>query len=219
MTSSTPPNAASEIAILVFPDVELLDFAGPLEVFAVAHDVTNTPLFHVRTVAPVAGPFRAKHGPSIVPDVTIEAMDREIDSGAGAWPRVLVVPGGYGVRRILAAEFDERPGALPTIDFIRRAAEHAEIVLSVCTGAWLLAKAGLLAGKPATTHHLCFERLGELSPTSELRRDQRIVDCGRIITSGGISSGIDAALHVVARVHGDDRALAAAKYMEYAMHA
>jgi len=189
------------VHVLVFPDVELLDFAGPLEVFTVARDAKESPLFEVRAVAPVSGPFRTRHGLTITPDGTLE------DEPAGSPGKdILVVPGGFGVRALLES-------GVPAQLRARHAA--GATVASVCTGAWLLAKAGLLESREATTHHLCFERLQELAPTCRLRPDLRVVDEGSVLTSGGISAGIDMALHLVGRLFGKERAAATARYMEY----
>jgi transcriptional regulator GlxA family with amidase domain len=101
------------------------------------------------------------------------------------------------------------------IDWIRSQAAHAEVVLSVCTGALLLARAGLLAGLEVTTHHGALDLLAETAPDAVVRADRRFVDNGRVITSAGISAGIDAALHVVARLLGEAQARETAAYMEY----
>jgi transcriptional regulator GlxA family with amidase domain len=188
------------VRVLLFPDVELLDFAGPLEVFSVARDAMESPLFEVRTVAPVRGPLRTRHGLQV-------SADETLDDAAGT-PReaIMVVPGGFGVRALLES-------AVPSMLRVRHAA--GVTVASVCTGAWLLARAGLLESRQATTHHLCLGRLQELSPRCRLRPDLRVVDEGSVLTSGGISAGIDMALHLVGRHYGAEQAMATAKYMEY----
>lgn len=190
------------IHVLLFPDVELLDFAGPLEVFSVARDAEESPLFEVRTLAPVAGAFRTRHGLTIAADLTLDVFHehrRRED--------LLVVPGGFGVRTLLE---DAR-----IIEHIRARHAAGTTVASVCTGAWLLARAGLLEGLEATTHHRCLDRLRELAPGCSVRSDRRVIDCGSVVTSGGISAGIDMALHMVERFCGRTQAEAAARYMEY----
>jgi transcriptional regulator GlxA family with amidase domain len=118
-----------------------------------------------------------------------------------------VIPGGYGTRR-------EMHNAR-VIDWIRDRAAGAEVVLSVCTGALLLARAGLLTGLDVTTHHGALDLLASTAPDAVVRADQRFFDNGHVITSAGISAGIDAALHVVARLLGDAQARETASYMEY----
>jgi transcriptional regulator GlxA family with amidase domain len=101
------------------------------------------------------------------------------------------------------------------IDWIQGHAPRAELMLSVCTGALILAKADLLRDQGATTYHTAFDLLAELEPTATLHRDRRYVDNGKVVTSAGISAGIDMALHIVARLHGMDQARWTAAHMEY----
>ena len=120
---------------------------------------------------------------------------------------ILVVPGGWGTRQQMIN---------PTIiQWIKESAAKAELVLSVCTGALLLAKAGLLAGLSATTHYAALELLRQNAPNTTVISDRRFVDNGKIILSAGISAGIDMSLHVVARLLGKEEALETARYMEY----
>lgn len=105
------------------------------------------------------------------------------------------------------------------LDWVRTGAETAEVVLSICAGAFVLARAGLLDGGTVTTHHDGLERLAELAPDAQIERDRRFIDNGAIVTAAGISAGIDAALHVVARLCGAAHAEAAARHMEYASSA
>ena len=186
------------VAILIFDDVEVLDFAGPLEVFAVTDELSGYQLFNVHTIASSPGTVRARNGLKIVPDHTLESVPR---------PDLLIVPGGHGTRALL-----QQPGV---IDWIRRKALKTELVASVCTGSLLLAKAGLLAGLPATTHYQCFDLLRELEPTATVREDVRFTDTDRVLTAAGISAGIDLSLHVVARLQGAAVAQQTADYMEY----
>jgi transcriptional regulator GlxA family with amidase domain len=196
---SDTPSRKRRVAILIFDDVEVLDFAGPFEVFGVTggREHATTP-FEVFTVAERGGPIRARNGLTVTPHV----------SAAGCpGVDVLVVPGGYGTRR------EMHNAAL--IDWIRARAAEAEIVLSVCTGALLLGRAGLLDGLEATTHHGALDLLAETAPRAVVRRDRRVIDNGHVITAAGISAGIDAALYVVARLLGEARARETAAYMEY----
>lgn len=185
-------------AILLFDDVEVLDFAGPFEVFSVTGRRHQLQPFDVFTVASRREPVIARNGLSINPHhsfATAPAAD------------ILVIPGGFGTRR-------EMKDAA-TLEWIRRGSERAQHVLSVCTGALLLGAAGLLDGLAATTHFMAFEELRAAAPRADVRTDSRIVDNGRVILSAGVSAGIDMALHVVARLLGPEMAQETARYMEY----
>jgi transcriptional regulator GlxA family with amidase domain len=120
---------------------------------------------------------------------------------------VLLVPGGWGTRREM--------GNTRLLEWIAGRAEQAALLASVCTGALLLGRAGLLAGRQATTHWKALDLLRETVPTATVRDDLHVVEDGDIITSAGISAGIDLALHVVARHHGEPAARATARHMEY----
>jgi len=135
---------------------------------------------------------------SVNPSYTIQACPQ---------PDILVVPGGLGTRKEMHNPI--------LIDWIRNASQKAELILSVCTGALLLAKAGLLEGLSATTHHGAIELLKEVAPHTTIQANKRIIDNGRIIVSAGISAGIDMSLYVVAKLLGKGQALDTAQYMEY----
>ncbi|PTX98502.1 DJ-1/PfpI family protein [Opitutus sp. ER46] len=186
------------VAILVFPEVEVLDFAGPFEVFGVADELSGHTLFHPFTIAESPSSVRARNGLQIVPTHTLESAPR---------PHVLIIPGGAGTRPLL-----KKPALL---EWIRHRAETAEIVASVCTGSLVLAQAGLLKGLRATTHHENLDELAQLAPDTTVVRDQRFVDNGRILTSAGISAGIEQSLHLVSRLHSPALAEQTARYMEY----
>jgi len=186
------------VAILVFDEVEVLDFAGPFEVFAVTDELLNHDEFHTFTMSLKPGTVRARNGLKIVPDFTLENCPA---------PHVLVIPGGAGTRPLLH---------MPALhEWLRTRTRHCEIVLSVCTGALVLARAGLLDGLRATTHHQCLDELRAITPTIEVVTEERFVDNGKIITAAGISAGIDASLHVVEQLVGRRAADATAAYMEY----
>lgn len=188
------------VGILIFDEVEVLDFAGPFEVFAVCGSPAEERHFQVVTVSRDGKTISARNGLSVNPHHSFENCP-PLD--------LLVVPGGRGVRPIVNQP-DEA-----TIAWVAAQAQSTEMVLSVCTGAWVLAKAGVLDGLEATTYHDSFERLQELAPSATLRPGLRWVDNGRIITSAGVSAGIDAALHTVRRLLGAEVADATAAYMEY----
>lgn len=186
------------VAILLFDEVEVLDFAGPFEVFAVTDELSGGATFNVHTVAENIGTIRARNGLKVIPDYSRESCPP---------PHVLVVPGGFGTRALL-----HKPALL---EWLRHRAARAELVLSVCTGALVLGQAGLLDGLRATTHHECLDLLRTTAPRTEVVATERFVDNGRIVTAAGISAGIDASLHVVTRLVGADAADRTARYMEY----
>jgi transcriptional regulator GlxA family with amidase domain len=192
-------NYPRNVAILVFDDVEVLDFCGPYEVFNVASEAVTPSPFYVYSVGIIERPIQARGRFTFTPHYTIETSPQA---------DVLIVPGGYGIRPLI------KHGRL--LSWITDQANKVERLISVCTGALLLAKAGLLESCEATTHHSAFDRLKELSPTTTVVADRRFVQTSqRILTAAGISAGIDVALHVVnelagSRVHG-----AVVEEMEY----
>jgi transcriptional regulator GlxA family with amidase domain len=186
------------LALLLFDDVEVLDFGGPFEVFSVANRFTDPPAIHVLTVAEKAGPVLTRGGLSVNPHSRLPDCPR---------PDLLLVPGGQGTRHEM-----HNPAL---IDWIRRVASEAELVLSVCTGALLLAKAGLLDGLEATTHHGAIDLLRQTAPKTTVHADRRFVDNGRVVCSAGIAASIDMSLHVVSRLLGQEVAERTAKQMEY----
>jgi transcriptional regulator GlxA family with amidase domain len=190
--------ATRNLAILLFPDVELLDFCGPFEVFSVAGREFDPPAFRVFTVAESPEPLCARNGLSVNPQYTLaDAPQAEL----------LLVPGGRGVRPAM--------DNVALLDWVRQRARTAELVLSVCTGALLLGRAGLLDGLEATTHHGSYDALRRIAPTATVHEGHRFVDNGRFMLSAGIAAGIDMSLHVVARLLGDETATATARHMEY----
>ena len=192
------------VGILIFDDVEVLDFCGPFEVFSVARAPVvaggdeEVPLFRVLTIAERPGIVRCTGGLLVQPHHTI-ADHPPLE--------VLVVPRGRGTRR-------ERtdPNLLA---WIAEQDRRTSLTTSVCTGAFLLAANDLLDGRRATTHWASIDRLREHHPAVDVRDDERVVDEGRVVTSAGISAGIDMALHLVARLHGEEVAARTARRMEY----
>jgi transcriptional regulator GlxA family with amidase domain len=200
------PNSASQprdrarplsVGVLIFDDVEVLDFAGPFEVFGVTRDASGAFAFKVETLALEAGVVVARNGLQVLPGGSASDVSS---------PDVLVVPGGYGTRREM-----HNPAMLAAV---RRLSGAAGLTLSVCTGALLLGAAGLLRGQAATTHAGAMDELRALE-CAEVLPQARVVDNGRIITSAGISAGLDAALHVVQRLLGEAAAIETARYMQY----
>lgn len=185
------------VVILLFDEVEVLDFAGPFEVFSVTGRRDGSNPFEVSTVAEKS-PITTRNGLSINPSHTLADCPQ---------PDVLVVPGGFGTRREML-----NAGLL---EWIGKRAAEAEMTLSVCTGALLLAKAGLLDGLKATTHHLSVDLLRQAAPNSFIEPERRVIDNGRIVAAAGVSAGIDASFHVVARFLGKKVALETARHIEY----
>jgi transcriptional regulator GlxA family with amidase domain len=186
------------IALLLFPDVEVLDFAGPFEVLSVANEIDGCKQFDLSIIAADAAPVRARNGLKIVPDHTLASCP-PID--------ILIIPGGFGTRALLTQ---------PTIiDWVRQRAATAEVVFSICTGSLVLAQAGLLDGLTITTHHSALDRLAKLAPRSIIDSSQRFHDNGKFITAAGISAGIDAALHLAARLFSDEVVAKTLIEMEY----
>lgn len=195
-------NTTRTVGILLFDDVEVLDAFGPFEVFSVARtaqpDDTGHDLFRVVTIAETAAPVRTRGDLVVVPHHTIDdhpALD------------ILLVPGGFGTRAAV-----QNPVLL---EWIRTQSAQTELRTSVCTGAFFYAETGLLNGHSATTHWGSIDRLRQGYPDIDVQENVRFVDEGTVITSAGISAGIDMALHVVSRCHGQEAAEATARQMEY----
>ena len=186
------------LTILLFDDVEVLDFCGPFEVYSVANRFTDPPAFKVLTVAEKAGPVVSSGGLSVNPH------HRLLDCPQ---PDLLLVPGGQGTRKEMHNPI--------LIDWIKQASSNSELVMSVCTGALLLAKAELLDGLEATTHHGAIDLLRQTAPKTTVHADRRFVDNGRVNCSAGIAAGIDMSLHVVRRLLGKEVAEMTARQMEY----
>lgn len=183
-----------QVAILVYQGVELLDFAGPGEVFASAASGAG---FEVFTVGASRDPVVSQGFVTVTPEYAIA------DAPA---PNILVVPGG-GVRALLSNP--------QMMSWLKASAAKAEIVLSVCNGALVLAETGLLDGLSATTHHGSLAALRREAQLTKVVEGVRFVDNGKIVTAAGVSAGIDAALHVVERLLGAEQAAVTARYMEY----
>ena len=191
------------VGIVIFPEVEVLDFCGPYEVFSVtrldeARRREEPSPFQVLLVAEQAEPVQASGGMRVIPNCTLNTCPG-LD--------VLVVPGGWGTRREIDNEV--------LIDWIAQRGRQVETLAAVCTGAMLLGKAGLLDGRRATTHWRSLGWMRESFPAVTVEEHLHVVEDGHILTSAGISAGIDLALKVVARYHGEAIARATARHMEY----
>ncbi len=193
----------TRVGILIFPDVEVLDFCGPFEVFSATRldedrrRAEPSP-FEVLLVAERKDTVVATGGLKVIPDVTLEACPR-LD--------ILVVPGGWGTR----AEIKNKR----LLDWIAERGRLVETLTSVCTGAMLLGQAGLLDGRKATTHWRSLGWMRESFPAVAVEDKLHVVEDGNVLTSAGISAGIDMALRVVTRYCGEAVGRATARHMEY----
>jgi transcriptional regulator GlxA family with amidase domain len=186
------------LAILLFDDVEILDFCGPFEVFSVTNEINDNIQLNIFTIAEHDSPILTRNGLSVNPKYTIRNSPE---------PQILLVPGGQGSRK-------EMNNPL-IISWLIKNFQKLELLLSVCTGSIILAKAGLLDGLVATTHHNVIDLLKEVAPNTEIIPSKRFIDNGKVIVSAGISAGIDMSLYVVSKLFGEDIARKTATYMEY----
>ena len=200
--SLKPPDDGNiPVAFVLSDGAVMIDFAGPWEVFQDATSGANDMsmkmgMFNLFTVAETTKPIRASGGMKIIPDYSFA------DAPA---PKVIVIP----------AQSAQGNPSKAMQDWIRKSAKTADVTMSVCTGAFLLANTGLLSGKAATTHHSAYKQMAMDYSDIHLQRGARFVDNGNIATAGGLSSGIDLALHVVERYYGREAAESTAYQMEY----
>ncbi len=191
-------SSVRRIGVVLFREVEELDAIGPWEVLSFWSQHWPEDGFVVTTLSRGGGLVQCAKG------LVIQAKH----SYADAPPLdVLVYPGGQGTRAQLTDE--------QQLDWVRRQKKDVPLLTSVCTGSLVFAAAGLLAHRPATTHWRSLDKLAELDPTIDVRRDGRFVDDGDIITSAGVSAGIDMALHLVVRLAGEDRARQVRRGIQY----
>lgn len=187
------------VGILIFEDVEVLDFAGPFEVFNVTAELNEPAPFHVYTIAESSAPVKTRGKLVIHPNYTIYNSPK---------PDILIVPGGAGSRALLKKPY--------ILAWLQSQAETTERLCSVCTGALPLAKAGLFTGLKVTTHHDNLDDLQRLvGDSATVIRDRRYTDNGHILTSGGISAGIDMSLYIVRDLLGESVLAKTLEEMEY----
>lgn len=187
---NTVQAAGKQVAILIFEGVQIIDYTGPWEIFGHAS-------FHVFTVAKNSDMINTAFGMKVTPHYTLKDHPK---------PDIILVPGGS----VFATQND------PEVKkWLNQKSQDAEIVLSVCNGAYILAKAGLLNGLQATTTRSLIDGLANAGSNITVVHNTRYVDNGKVITSGGLSAGMDAALHVVERMHGKERAKRIAYGIEY----
>ncbi|NND33713.1 MAG: DJ-1/PfpI family protein [Saprospiraceae bacterium] len=188
-------SSLKNVAIFIHDGVEVLDFSGPGEVFAATH--TDLGAFNVYTVSLNTEPIISQGFIKIIPEYSISNAPK---------PDIIVLPGGATGPLLNNTDL---------IDWVKKITPDLEVALSVCTGAFILQKAGLLQGKKATTFHNAIDRLREIAPETEVLENVRWVDNGQVITTAGVSAGIDGALHTVERIFGREAAEETARYMEY----
>jgi putative intracellular protease/amidase/YHS domain-containing protein len=189
-----PVRGKIPVAFLISDGAVIIDFCGPWEVFEhVTSPVTSQGAFSLYTVAETTKPVQASGGMKIVPGYTLATAPA---------PKVIVIP----------AQNDPSEAAL---EWIRKSTRSTDVTMSVCTGAFVLAKTGLLSGKDATTHHGAYWDFAAAFPDIRVKRGARFVEDGNLASSGGLSSGIDLSLRVVERYFGRDVAQATAFEMEY----
>jgi len=196
--SLTPPTDGKKIpvAFVLTEGATMIDFAGPWEVFQDVMPVSGDNMvmpFELYTVGESKNPIHTSGGMTVVPDYTFDDAPT---------PRIVVIPAQRGAPKMA--------------EWLRRMDKESDVVMSVCTGAFQLGKAGLLDGKEATTHHEFYDQFQKSFPKAKLVKGQRFVQSDDVIyTAGGLTSGIDLALHIVEKYYGRDVALQTAKYMEY----
>ena len=197
------PAASLHVAILVFPDVEVLDFAGPFEVFSVAARIAAATMararspFTVSLVGASGASLAARHGMGVVPHYGFYNVP-PVD--------LLIVTGGIVTQPLADAA---------TLDWVASAHRQAALTASVCTGAFILAKLGIVDGLPVTTHWDDIAELRHSYPALDVREQVPFVDNGAVVSSAGISAGIGMSLHLVGRILGTGMAIATARRMEY----
>jgi len=198
--AESPRRYTRNVAICIWDGAEILDWTGPAEVFAAAGNLARNgtdAAFHVYTVSKTRDPITSQGFIDVVPDHTIDDAPK---------PDIVVFPGGGGSNVLEDPAF---------FAWAARVAKEAEVSLSVCTGAFILAKAGLLDGKSATTWYGALDGLEKQYPNVRVLRGPRFVDNGQVVTTAGVSAGIDGSLHLVARLLGRYVADRTAEYMEY----
>lgn len=186
------------VGIFLFNEIELLDFAGPYEVFSVATQLHNYQLFNVFTISEDGAEVRSVNGLRVVPDYSFKNHPH-ID--------ILIVPGGNGTKTEM--------NNAEVLEWLRKQNNDSQITMSICSGTRLLGKVGLLDNLKIITHHEVIPDMKAIAPSAIIEAQARFVDNGKILTSAGISAGIELSLYVVAKLYGKRAADKTAIYMEY----
>jgi transcriptional regulator GlxA family with amidase domain len=199
------PAEIRRVAVALFDGFTVLDVYGPVQAFASARiprpDGSWLRLFEIVTLGEKAGPIRSGEGPTTQAEYAF--------AEAPAYD-ILLVPGGFGTRQAV--------NNAPLLLALTAASRRATVTTTVCTGSALLARTGLMDGRPATSNKVAWDWVVQQGPRVRWQRKARWVDDGDLITSSGVSAGIDMALSVVARLHGVDMARQSARFMEYVWH-
>ena len=186
------------VGIYLFNKVELLDFAGPYEVFSATSQLNGSELFKVFTISEDGGAIKSINGLIVIPDYSFDNHPK-VD--------ILIIPGGDGTKNEIKKK--------KVMEWISKTHKSADTMATVCSGARIPAVLGLLDGLKATTHHLVIDDVKKLAPKVTIDHTKRFIDNGKIMTSGGISAGIDLALHIVKKLYGEEIVQKTIEYMEY----
>ena len=186
------------VGIFIFSDVEVLDFAGPYEVFSVASEMHEYKYFNVFTISESGELIKTVNGLKVQPDYSFDSHPY-ID--------ILLIPGGFGSRKLIKNE--------KVLNWVNKNYLKSTITCSVCSGALVLGKLGLLDNLSSTTHHQVTELLKEVAPLTNVDKGKRYIDNGKVMTSAGISAGIDLALHIVNKIYGIEAERKTVEHMEY----
>jgi transcriptional regulator GlxA family with amidase domain len=186
------------VAILLFDNAEVLDFAGPFEVFSVASELKNFELFNVFTVAGDSKAISAVNGLSVNPKYNFQDCP-PVD--------ILIISGGVGTRQAMVDK--------ETLTWVEQIHQNTLYTVSICSGSRILGALGLLDNKKYCTHRGVYEHMAEIVPSGLPQKEKRFVQEGKIFTSGGISAGIDLSFHIVSLLYGSHTVKETADYMEY----
>jgi len=184
-----------EVAIIVFPRVEELDFTGVWQVLATTHHLSKEAYLKLKTVGTVKEPIKCAHGLTVLPDESLSSLS-EYD--------VIVIPGGPGTPKAMKNEV--------LLNQVKQAYKNGKLVCSVCTGAFVLAEAGVLEGKKATTYHT---EIDKLSNFGAIPVKERVVVQDNLITGAGVSSSLDVGMKIVEKLLGAESAAKVAEWIEY----
>lgn len=186
------------VGIYLFDEAEVLDFTGPFEVFSVTSELNNLELLKVFTISENGQLVKSVNGLKVQPDYSFENHP-EIN--------ILVIPGGVGTKIKMKDQ--------NVLNWIKDTFDNSEITFSICSGSRILGALGLLDNIESVTHHEVIEEMKTIAPSAKIRDDLRFIDNGKIMTSAGISSGIDISLHVIEKLFGKEIKNKTIKYMEY----
>lgn len=188
------------VCIFIYNEVEVLDFAGPFEVFSLAESIENQEkIFNVFTVSETGELISARNGLEVKPRYSFETCPPA---------DILIIPGGYGAEQI-----EIRNSAV--LSWIKKMSTEVQVIASVCTGAFLLAESGVITDHAVTTHWMDLDRLQSDYPDLKVMKNRKFMGQGKIFTAAGISSGIELSLHLIKRFTNFNVAEKTAKRMEY----